>query len=74
MSVQHIPGPIQAEVESVLFAPIKRATSVQGGEISEALKIELEDGQAFFLKFHKGNLNASKSSLLFEIQNVFPGD
>ena len=70
MSVHQIPGSIQAEVESVLFAPITRATSLQGGEISEALKIELEDGQAFFLKFHKGNLNASKSIFTQEAKGL----
>ena len=70
MSVHQIPGSIQAEVESVLFAPITRATSVQGGEISEALKIELEDGQAFFLKFHKGNFNASKSIFTQEVKGL----
>lgn len=70
MSVHQIPGSIQAEVESVLFAPITRATSVQGGDISEALKIELEDGQAFFLKFHKGNFNASKSIFTQEVKGL----
>ena len=70
MSVHQIPGSIQAEVESVLFAPITRATSVQGGDISEALKIELEDGQAFFLKFHKGNFNASKSIFTQEAKGL----
>lgn len=70
MSVHQIPGSIQAEVESVLFAPITRATSVQGGDISEALKIELEDGQAFFLKFHKGNFNASKTIFTQEVKGL----
>lgn len=70
MSVLQIPGSIQAEVESVLFAPIKRATSVQGGDISEAFKIELEDGQAFFLKFHKGDINASKSVFIQEAKGL----
>lgn len=70
MSVHQIPGSIQAEVESVLFAPITRATLVQGGDISEALKIELEDGQAFFLKFHKGNFNASKSIFTQEVKGL----
>jgi len=70
MSVHQIPRSIQAEVESVLFAPITRATSVQGGDISEALKIELEDGQAFFLKFHKGNFNASKSIFTQEVKGL----
>ena len=70
MSLHQIPGSIQAEVESVLFAPITRATSVQGGDISKAFKIELEDGQAFFLKFHKGNLNASKSVFTQEAKGL----
>ena len=70
MSVLHIPGSIQAEVESVLFAPIKRATSVQGGDISEAFKIALEDGQAFFLKFHKGDINASNSVFIQEAKGL----
>ena len=47
MSAGLIPGSIRSEIETVLFAPIAKATSIQGGDISKAFKIELEDGQLF---------------------------
>ena len=70
MSAGLIPGSIRSEIETVLFAPIAKATSIQGGDISKALKIELEDGQSFFLKFDKEELDTMKSIFTQEVKGL----
>ena len=70
MSAGLIPGSIRSEIETVLFAPIAKATSIQGGDISKAFKIELEDGQSFFLKFDKEELDTMKSIFTQEVKGL----
>ena len=70
MSAGLIPGSIRSEIETLLFAPIAKATSIQGGDISKAFKIELEDGQSFFLKFDKEELDTMKSIFTQEVKGL----
>lgn len=46
-----IPDELQVQIEETLFAPIQHITPLNGGDSSLAFKLELEDRQAFFLKY-----------------------
>jgi len=46
-----LPDHLKVDIEKILFAPIQKITRLSGGDSSLAYKLELEDEQAFFLKY-----------------------
>ena len=70
MTPHLIPLSIRSDIESILYAPIINATPVQGGDISDSYKVELEDGQAFFLKCHKKNLQTTRPMFAQEAKGL----
>ena len=70
MTAHLIPLSIRSDIESILYAPIVNAIPVQGGDISNSYKVELEDGQAFFLKCHKKNVETTRPMFAQEAKGL----
>jgi protein-ribulosamine 3-kinase len=49
---------ISSQIASLLGSPVRRASSVSGGSINAAYRIELNDGRSCFLKTNEGYLYA----------------